>query len=423
MSSGSSSRFMPSGRRLQLVRLLLASVVLLAASAAGLAEDKQTSPLPKMLSISWEPGEDLPQGFQDSDGGIIHDQLITVGGFCSGGLAEDNRRRPGRYPRGFLNKAWSLDLSRTDSQWTEIPRFPGAPRQALSAAVVNEALYFWGGFSYSAPFCYADGWRLSRDGDQWSWSELPPFPWVVNSAALCTVGTRIYAMGGSDYDAEAFYTDTDRNGQRPRLGSRLLMLDTEDLQAGWQELATCPGTPRWVHNMAVIDQKLYVIGGATGNTVRKGTSYGYCTIVDNWVFDTETREWTRLPDTPVASGNFPRSTSNVFQNRYIVLPGGYQYSYVLNPDDTIRESFGEVHSANPKSGLRNDVFVYDVQTSSFGTADRLPIDNNLPMTVIRGDQIYLLGGETGGGEVNGQYYGHHPDLLLIGTISAANEKT
>ena len=39
------------------------------------------------------------------------------------------------------------------------------------------------------------------------------------------------------------------------------------------------------------------------------------------------------------------------------------------------------------------------------------------MTVVREDRIYLIGGETGGGVVEGEYYGHHPDLLLIGRIS------
>ena len=50
-------------------------------------------------SDRWERGPDLPQGFQDSDGGFIGTQLITVGGFCGGG---DDARKPGHYPRGFL---------------------------------------------------------------------------------------------------------------------------------------------------------------------------------------------------------------------------------------------------------------------------------------------------------------------------------
>lgn len=398
------------------IPLILVLLVPGAPKADEKPELQQDAELPSLLHIEWERGTNLPQGFQDSDGGIVHRHLITVGGFCSGGLDEDNRRKPGRYPRGFLKKVWGLPLEQADAQWSQLPDFPGAARQGLSAAVVADDLYVWGGFSYSEPFCYQDGWRLSREQGRWSWMELPRFPWPMNSAALCTIGHKIYACGGSDYNAERFFTDTDRHGQRHRLGARLLVLDTTDLKAGWIELPACPGTPRWVHTMSAIDDQLYVIGGATGDTVRDGTSYGYCTVVDNWRFDTRAKQWSRLSDLPVASGNFPRSTNNVFLNRYIILPGGYQYGHVLNPDNTIRKSWGQVHSANPRSGLYHDVFVYDVQTEQFGTADPMPIDNNLPMTVVRGRKIYLIGGETGGGVVDGEYYGHHPDLLLIGTI-------
>ena len=60
------------------------------------SETQSGSPLPLMLRIQWERGANLPQGFQDSDGGIIDSQLVTVGGFCGGGLDEDHRRKPGR---------------------------------------------------------------------------------------------------------------------------------------------------------------------------------------------------------------------------------------------------------------------------------------------------------------------------------------
>src|SRR5437016_6422413 len=48
--------------------------------ALGAAELK----LELMIDIDWKKGPDLPRGFQDSDGGIIDDTLISVGGFCSG---------------------------------------------------------------------------------------------------------------------------------------------------------------------------------------------------------------------------------------------------------------------------------------------------------------------------------------------------
>ncbi len=327
------------------------------------ADDNSTRPqqeLQPLLKIAWSRGPNLPQGFQDSDGGIIGSELITVGGFCSGGLEEDNRRKPGRYPRGFLKKAWSLDLSDPKPGWRSLPEFPGAARQGLSAARVANQLFFWGGFSYSKPFCYHDGWRLSKQNGQWKWDPLPRLPWPVSSSAMSVIGTKIYFFGGADYDAKQFYIDTDRTGHRERLGARMLVLDVSHLDAGWRELPSCPGTPRWVHAMAVVSGKLYVIGGATGNTVRDSVGYGY----------------------------------------------------VRDPDGTIRDKYGLPSSANPKNGLYNNVFVYDVLNNVFGTADELPSDNNLPMTVIHGDEIYLLGGETGGGIVEGEYYGHHPDLVL-----------
>jgi len=380
---------------------------------AAHAPQKQFS---KLLNIKWSRGTDLPQGFQDSDGGIIDSKLITVGGFCSGGLDIDNQRKPGIYPRGFLQKGWELDLKNSSAQWQALPDFPGDARQGLSASKVNNELYFWGGFSYSIPYAYQDGWKLSQQNGKWNWSKLPDFPWKITTIATAVIGTKIYAMGGADYNAEAFFTETDRTGKNDKIGSRLFVIDTTQLDQGWKELARCPGTSRWVHAAAAVNGKIYVIGGATGNIVKDGTSYGYCTVVDNWSFNPTSNKWTRLRDLPISSGNFPRGSQLVFKNRYILLPGGYQYSWILNPDGSLRPPYGKPTSAIPKTGLFNNVFVYDTQTNSFGSADAMPLDNNLPMTVVDGNQIYMIGGETGGGFVDNVYYGHHPELLLIGTL-------
>ncbi len=369
-----------------------------------------------MLKIDWRPGPDLPQGYQDSDGGFLGDWLITVGGFCSGSES-DNERKPGRYPRGFLDKAWGLDLSRMKEGWQDLPRWPGAPRQGLFAAVVDDAMYLWGGFSYTEPCCYADGYKLSRTKNGWKWSKLPELPYPITTAAVCVADKRIYMVGGADYDGKiGFYTDHDRAKKTPRMGARLWMIDTRDLDAGWKQLPELPGTPRMVHAAAFVKGRIYVIGGATGDRKDKERSYGYCTVVDNWMYDPEHAKWTRLRDLPVSSGNFPKSSNLVYKDRYILLPGGHQYAWVADPDGKMRPKYGEASSFRKASGLHNDCFVYDTKTGLFGSADKLPIDNNLPMTVVKHDRIYLLGGETGGGDINGVWYGHHPDLLLIGTI-------
>lgn len=372
--------------------------------------------LKPLLKIDWRRGPDLPQGFQDSDGGFIGEWLVSVAGFCSG-RGIDHARKPGRYPRGFLDKVWNLDTAHRTADWQPLPKWPGEARQGLFSAVVDEAIYLWGGFSYSDPYCYANGFRLSRIANRWKWDTLPALPYPLAAAAIGVIGRDIYLVGGADYDAERFYTETNRAGKVRRLGARLWVLNTRDLGAGWKELPQLPGTPRWVHAAAAVKGKLYVIGGATGDRKDEKLSYGYCTVVDNWRYDPPSKEWSRLRDLPISSGNFPKSSNLVYGDRYLVLPGGHPYAWVANPDGTVRPKYGEASSFRRESGLHNDCFVYDTQTGLFGSADKLPIDNNLPMTVVRGDEIYLLGGETGGGEIDGVWYGHHPDLLLIGKIT------
>lgn len=395
---------------------VIALTASLLATTVGRAAD--TSPqapesLKPMLTISWKPGPDLPQGFQDSDGGFIGSTLITVGGFCQGRVLP---AKPNKYPRGFLKKAWGLDVDRGD-QWVDLPELPGEARQELFAAPVGDALYMWGGVSYTSPFCYADGYRLSKKGDAWTWDKLPPLPSPACGSGIAAIDTRIYVLGGADYDSEHFYTIADRAGRQKRLGARFLTIDTTSLKAGWKRLPECPGTPRWVHAMAAVGGRIYVIGGATGDV----PGAGYCTVVDNWVFDTATQKWSRLRDTPVSTGNFA-SGAIAYKDRYILLVGGAQYPKVCNPDGTLRDKYGKASRYKDQGDYFNDVFVYDTKTETFGTATKLPLNNNLPMTVVRGDHIYLIGGETGGCTIEGEAFGHHPDLLLIGTASHLNAR-
>ena len=60
----------------------------------------------------------------------------------------------------------------------------------------------------------------------------------------------------------------------------------------------------------------------------------------------------------------------------------------------------------------NGVMVYDVLNDKFFWTDPLPINNNYPLVVIADDDIYIIGGETGGGCVLGKPTGRHSDLVL-----------
>ncbi len=403
----------PRHRRRGVVLLALAAIAGgLAVWGAGLPAP--SSSLPQMLKIVWQKGPDLPQGFQDSSGGIVDHFLVTVAGFCTG-QTQGVVNKLGKYPRGFLKKSWALNLQAPQSGWQRLPDFPGAARQALTCAAVDNHIYCWGGFSDFSPYCYRDGYELSRTDGQWKWQSLPELPWRYAGAGMCAVGPKIYWLGGVDR-AEThtkFYTNSGPAGRVSRRGARLLVFDTREPQRGWQELPSCPGTPRWVPAMAAVKGEIYVLGGATG---RDNPTGHYCTVVDNWKFDPARKAWTRLPDSPVSSGNFPTGAI-VYQHRFILLIGGGQYPHVMGPSGTLSKPYGKTFKHYLHNPYNSNVWVFDTRTNAFGTATPLPLNNNLPMAVLEGNQLNLLGGETGGAVVDGEYFGHHPDLYLVGEIS------
>ena len=135
------------------------TILLAAVMAGGTLHGETSSPQPQqaldpILQITWKLGPNLPQGLQDGEVGLLGKQLLFVGGFCQGA---DDHLKPGRYPRGFLKKGWALDLDHSAKGWTPLPDFPGEARQGLFGMPASQALYCWGGFNYTAPFCHQDG--------------------------------------------------------------------------------------------------------------------------------------------------------------------------------------------------------------------------------------------------------------------------
>ncbi len=411
---------------MQFKRAFVAFVALLQITAATGLEPVALPPAPApqaqealrpMLTMAWSAGRPMPQGMQDNHVNLMGNWVVSVLGFCSG--ADDNWK-PGKYPRGFLNKAWALNLEDEAAGWIDLPPFPGAPRQAGNGASVDGVLYLWGGFSYDAPYTYADGFKLTHTGETWNWEALPPLPSPTCWTGMSVVGKKIYALGGADYDAQAFYCLQDRTGTIKGLGQRLIMFDTERPEAGWTEKSRLPGTARCLTGTPVVDGKIYVIGGismlATG---------AYANVVDNWRYDPASDLWERLRDHPISASGSSSSTT-VFADRYVLLPASYQYGVIANPDGSERPAYGtpqkvtrtwENHPSFANTHYYNHHYVYDIKTDSFGTATSLPFDDVASITVVRGDTAYLFPGETAGFYWEGEYFGHHPEFVLRGTIS------
>jgi len=394
--------------------------------------------LPQMIRFTWSAAPPMPQGMQDNSGGLIDDYLVMVGGFC-GGYEDD--WKPGKYPRGFLKKAWALDLACEEQGWHELPDFPGTPRQGMYGISVNNEVYLWGGFSYTEPYCFTDGYKLSRREGRWLWQALPSLPWPLGAGGICAIGSRIYIFSGHDYDAENLYVETDRTGRIERLGARLLMFDAERPEAGWVELPPCPGTARTMSGVAAVGGKVYAIGGygikqaALQKVVQPEGPDAYVgrftthNVVDSWRFDPETSTWERLRDLPVSVAGFPQGQL-AYSDRYILLPCGFQMETVLNPDGTLRPKYGQpskvdrsnwkmhpvIASDGRRAGYFNHFWVYDTKTDLYGTATMLPYDDHGPATYVISDTVYLFPCETSGFYWEGEYFGHHPDFVLKGKV-------
>ena len=382
--------------------------------------------LQEILKISWAKLPNTPRGIQWPGVGMIGNKFISVGGWCSG---EETDSKPGIYPRGFFNDVFAMDVEKTSQGWVRLPDFPGAERMGMVSVAVNDKLYLWGGLSYTEPYCYTDGYVLEKSGTDWQWSALPPLPHPVVFAGSCAIGSKIYVFGGCDYDRKMFFTENDRSGGTPGLGRSLIVFDTQNQSEGWKQLTPCPGTARLNVAAASIDGKIYIMGGATG---RDSANEKINTVVDNWRYEPEGDRWTRLKDLPIASGSFPTGEI-VYDNRYLLLIGGAQFATIQYPDGRVEksESWGLAKMFFPKylkeswvgrpQRYTSDIFVYDTHTDSFAEATMLPFNNNMMKVVVRGDKLYLMSGETGGAVMGGEYYGHHPDFFVVGTIQKAGK--
>eukprot|EP00039_Didymoeca_costata_P022906 m.347553 g.347553 ORF g.347553 m.347553 type:complete len:465 (-) comp33266_c0_seq1:120-1514(-) len=434
--------------------------------------------LPTLLNIDWQRLPDLLHqselgltGFQNSDGGWVNaDEIVTVFGHGEGEVP-------------FLNQSFILNVTEAlttscrgsgsgchgeNFLWRKLPDAPVSGRQDVAATSVNGALYIVGGFSYTSPYIFADFLRLSApDGSGGrSWKTLTPFPYPVSMHAVASIGTRVYVQGGACYDRKRFYNFFSCDGKSiPGLGKRLYMFDTADPSGGWQRLSDNPGPPRANAALSAVNGSLYLIGGMSFVPVPNSSTTDSATLVDNWQYKPETNTWTRLPDFPIASCNFQTNgPMTTFQDRYIILIGGYQYGNTYYPNGTNSKSFGspqrmcpvrtpstigigclhncsvnmpnKTYMDNPKGvwshEYNNDVFVYDTQENTFGRATgssvhdiglilpgcgAFPINNNLPQTNILGDKIFAIGGECNDIIINGETYGHYPPLALVGKIT------
>jgi len=152
----------------------------------------------------------------------------------------------------------------------------------------------------------------------------------------------------------------------------ILAMVTEATKADftWTRKASMP-TPRWSHTSAVVNGRLYIIGGITSETNERILS----TVEE---YDPVTNTWKRKADMPTARGEM--GSSAVVNGKIYVIGGD------LN-----------IH-ANRSTYGSPIVEEYDPSTDTWTRKADMPTSRVLPGTCAVGGKVYAIGGLSSSGE-------------------------
>jgi len=411
------------------------------------------------LQVGFEEKNSLPLAMQDFFSGIIENHIIISCG-CTG----ENIKKLIR-GRHFSKKTFAVDVKKLKETgnitYQTLPDFIGEPRQKGVSIVYKNILMCWGGLNYTPTRVFTpdvlkakkkntksfnDGYAMMRIDGKWLWKKLPDLPYYMCGGSLTVAGEYIYLFGGADYYDSSYNTWNNHENQADRFGARLFRISgekiikfltsKEKISLQWDLLEGCPGTPRMNHIIINANEKLYVIGGASGRL--HGNQFH--STVDNWVYDIKTNSWNEIKSSPTSNTNW--QSCFLYKNRYIFLIGGAHTCNtksvsvprkVINNDQKIKNGYGKlksIKSDSTKGIMSCDIIAYDtiqnifidVEGSDKNRLFPLPYDVNNPMNFYLGDDLFIVfGGEI---EINKKFKRkmrtsmstHLTDRVILGKI-------
>jgi len=194
--------------------------------------------------------------------------------------------------------------SKTDT-WSSVSSLPKKLNHP-GAAEYDGKIYVVGGFEYKLPlitYWRATNYLFIYDpvSDQWTRGADMPTPRGALTAEF--IGNTLYAVGGNNFIISKLLSSVFNQISYPINEAYDPESDT------WSKKATMP-TPRDHAASAVIDEKLYVIGGRQSHLAN--------TIGNNEVYDPKTDSWSVLEPMPTPRGG---GTASVLNNTIFVFGG------------------------------------------------------------------------------------------------------
>ncbi|MEO0377477.1 MAG: kelch repeat-containing protein [Cyanobacteria bacterium P01_A01_bin.17] len=312
-----------------------------------------TTVVAAQTDFQWKDASPLPAEVQEIYADAKDNKLYTVGGlFGDAKNVSDN----------------FLEYDATKDAWTELSSLPEA-RHHVAVSIVENQLYGIGGFTGGFPGWEAQSTVFVYDFNTEAWTESKPLPQPRGEHTSVVIDGKIYVVGGRFKGASdsADYNDHFDTAS-------LLVFDP--ITKVWSPAPDAP-TARNSHAAAVIDGKMYVVGGRQFTEQENG-EYANVNVASLEVYDPETENWDTLAPLPQASGAI--AAAAVDGKLYVF--GGEQWV--------------------PEQTVIAEAWVYDPALDQWTSVPDMPTPRHGIAAGTIGNKIYVIGGaiKTGAGAVD-----------------------
>lgn len=312
-----------------------------------------TTAIAAETDLQWMDRSPLPAERQEIYADVRNDRIYTLGGLFEGAQnVSDN----------------FLEYDATRDAWTELSPLPEA-RHHIAVSIVEDKLYGIGGFVGGFPNWEAQSTVFVYDFNTEEWAQSTPLPEPRGEHTAVVIDGKIYVVGGRfkrTPDSANFNDHFDT--------SSMLVFDptTEE----WSPAPDIP-TARNSHAAAVIDGKIYVVGGRQFTEQENG-EYANVNGASLEVYDPEAESWSTLAPLPQAAGGI---SAAVVEGKLYAF-GGERWV--------------------PEQSVIAEAWVYDPALDQWTSVPDMPTPRHGIAAGAIGNQIYVIGGATepGAGAVN-----------------------
>ncbi|QNA46245.1 Kelch repeat-containing protein [Lacibacter sediminis] len=220
--------------------------------------------------------------------------------------------------------------------------------------------------------------QLTNDASVFSIQNLPDLPFAITNASITTNGQNVYLAGGEM-----------ANG----VSDRLLVLDLNNIAAGWKQLSTMP--KQTSHPVLLTKEHIiYLIGGRKRNS--NGISDLYNTV---YAFDLLTNQWTEKKSLPYA---LSAGTGAVYKNQLLVFGGDKGETFhrteeliaAINTatDETTKKKLTDektvLQSVHP--GFSKEILSYDIINDSWDVIGNIPYATPVTTTAVTWNNCFFI---------------------------------